>query len=290
MTTDTPSTFDSGDMRKVVGYDMTRAAATQVYEAAGIGPEELDVVELHDCFTANELISYEALRLTPEGTAEKFIVDGDNTYGGRVVTNPSGGLLSKGHPLGATGLAQCAELVWQLRGQAEQRQVEGARLALQHNLGLGGACVVTLYETSPMIDRRHIGHVLPAFTVPVEAGRLRFFAKATGNTDPVYIDEAAARDAGHPNLPVPPTFFFCLEMEQPNPAAMRELLGHRLPQPAAWRAALPLPRDGLCRRQAALRAAHRGHLRQEGRRARVRGARDARDQPARRAGRRADAA
>jgi acetyl-CoA acetyltransferase len=146
MTTDRPSTFDSGDMRKVVGYDMTRAAAAQVYEAAGIGPEALDVVELHDCFTANELISYEALQLTPEGTAEKFILDGDNTYGGRVVTNPSGGLLSKGHPLGATGLAQCAELVWQLRGQAEQRQVEGARLALQHNLGLGGACVVTLYE------------------------------------------------------------------------------------------------------------------------------------------------
>jgi acyl dehydratase len=76
-----------------------------------------------------------------------------------------------------------------------------------------------------MIDRRHIGHVLPAFTVPVEAGRLRFFAKATGNTDPVYSDEAAARDAGHPSLPVPPTFFFCLEMEQPNPAAVRELLG-----------------------------------------------------------------
>jgi acetyl-CoA acetyltransferase len=146
MTTDTPSTFESGDMQKVVGFDMTRAAATQVYESAGIGPEALDVVELHDCFTANELISYEALQLTPEGTAEKFILDGDNTYGGRVVTNPSGGLLSKGHPLGATGLAQCAELVWQLRGQAEQRQVEGARLALQHNLGLGGACVVTLYE------------------------------------------------------------------------------------------------------------------------------------------------
>ena len=146
MTTDTPSTFDGGDMRKVVGYDMTHAAATQVYEAAGIGPEAIDVVELHDCFTANELVSYEALQLTPEGTAEKFILDGDNTYGGRVVTNPSGGLLSKGHPLGATGLAQCAELVWQLRGQAEQRQVEGARLALQHNLGLGGACVVTLYE------------------------------------------------------------------------------------------------------------------------------------------------
>ena len=133
-------------MRKVVGYDMTVAAARQVYEDAGIGPEELDVVELHDCFTANELITYEALGLTPEGTAERFIVEGDNTYGGRVVTNPSGGLLSKGHPLGATGLAQCSELVWQLRGQADQRQVEGARLALQHNLGLGGACVVTLYQ------------------------------------------------------------------------------------------------------------------------------------------------
>ena len=146
MTTDTPSTFESGDMRQLVGYDMTVAAAQKVYEAAGIGPEELDVVELHDCFTANELITYEALGLTPEGTAERFIVDGDNTYGGRIVTNPSGGLLSKGHPLGATGLAQCYELVSQLRGTAEQRQVEGARLALQHNLGLGGACVVTLYQ------------------------------------------------------------------------------------------------------------------------------------------------
>ena len=146
MTTDTPSTFDQRDMRQLVGYDMTKAAAQRVYEAAGIGPDDIDVVELHDCFTANELITYEGLGLTPEGTAEKFIVEGDNTYGGRVVTNPSGGLLSKGHPLGATGLAQCAELTWQLRGQADQRQVEGARLALQHNLGLGGACVVTLYQ------------------------------------------------------------------------------------------------------------------------------------------------
>jgi acetyl-CoA acetyltransferase len=149
MTTDKASTFDSHDMRKLVGYDMTAAAARQVYEAAGIGPEDLDVVELHDCFTTNELITYEGLGLTPEGTAEKFILDGDNTYGGRVVTNPSGGLLSKGHPLGATGLAQCSELVWQLRGQADKRQVEGARLALQHNLGLGGACVVTLYQSLP---------------------------------------------------------------------------------------------------------------------------------------------
>lgn len=146
MTTDTASTFSSHDMRRLVGYDMALAASKKVYDAAGIGPEDVDVVELHDCFTANELITYEALGLTPEGTAEKFIVDGDNTYGGRVVTNPSGGLLSKGHPLGATGLAQCAELTWQLRGQADQRQVEGARIALQHNLGLGGACVVTMYE------------------------------------------------------------------------------------------------------------------------------------------------
>ncbi|KAA1172342.1 lipid-transfer protein [Marinobacter salinexigens] len=146
MTTDGPSTFESNDMMKLVGYDMTASAAELVYEHAGISPEDLDVVELHDCFTANELITYEALGLTPEGSAEKFIIDGDNTYGGRIVTNPSGGLLSKGHPLGATGLAQCYELVSQLRGTAEQRQVEGARLALQHNLGLGGACVVTLYK------------------------------------------------------------------------------------------------------------------------------------------------
>ena len=148
MTTDTASTFNSGDMRRVVGYDMSAAAARQVYESAGVGPEDVQVVELHDCFTANELITYEALGLAPEGGAEKFILDGDNTYGGRVVTNPSGGLLSKGHPLGATGLAQCAELTWQLRGQAGERQVEGARMALQHNLGLGGACVVTLYQAA----------------------------------------------------------------------------------------------------------------------------------------------
>jgi acetyl-CoA acyltransferase len=145
MATDFASTF-SGDMMTVVGYDMAKAAADQVYETAGIGPEDIRVVELHDCFTTNELLTYEVLGLTPEGTAEKFIADGDNTYGGRVVTNPSGGLLSKGHPLGATGLAQCAELVWQLRGQAEARQVDGATLALQHNIGLGGAAVVTLYE------------------------------------------------------------------------------------------------------------------------------------------------
>jgi acetyl-CoA acetyltransferase len=146
MTTDRPVAFEARDMREVVGFSMAKEAARQVYQAAGIGPQDVDVVELHDCFAHNELITYESLGLCPEGGAEKFVVDGDNTYGGRFVTNPSGGLLSKGHPLGATGLAQCTELVQQLRGQADKRQVEGARLALQHNLGLGGACVVTLYE------------------------------------------------------------------------------------------------------------------------------------------------
>ena len=146
MTTDSPVTFESRDMRDVVGTSMAKAAADQVYAAAGVGPQDIDVVELHDCFAQNELLSYEALGLCPVGGAEKFVNDGDNTYGGKVVTNPSGGLLSKGHPLGATGLAQCFELTHQLRGTAELRQVQGARLALQHNVGLGGACVVTLYE------------------------------------------------------------------------------------------------------------------------------------------------
>lgn len=145
MTTDFRSTFEAGSMLKAVGYDMSKSAAQQVYEQAGIGPQDIDVCELHDCFTANELVTYEALGFAPEGGAEKFIWDGDNTYGGKVVTNPSGGLLSKGHPLGATGLAQCTELVEQLRGLTGPRQVAGARLGLQHNIGIGGACVVTLY-------------------------------------------------------------------------------------------------------------------------------------------------
>ena len=148
MTTDFRSTFDAHDMMQVVGYDMTAAASKQVQEQSGIGIEDVDVVELHDCFAQNELITYEGLGLCPEGGAQKFIADGDNTYGGKYVTNPSGGLLSKGHPLGATGLAQCYELTHQLRGTAENRQVEGAKTALQHNLGLGGACVVTLYQAA----------------------------------------------------------------------------------------------------------------------------------------------
>jgi acetyl-CoA acetyltransferase len=145
MTTDYAETFTGRSMMSVVGYEMSKEAARQVYEAAGVGPDAIEVVELHDCFTPNELISYEALGLCPEGGAESYIRDGRNSYGGDHVTNPSGGLLSKGHPLGATGLAQCYELTRQLRGTADARQVEGARFGLQHNLGLGGACVVTLY-------------------------------------------------------------------------------------------------------------------------------------------------
>ncbi len=145
MTTDTASTF-GGSLISTVGFDMSRAAALKVYEDAGIGPEDVKVVELHDCFSTNEVLSYEALGLTAPGTAERMIEDGDNTYGGKYVVNPSGGLISKGHPLGATGLAQCAELNWHLRDEAGARQVEGARIALQHNIGLGGCCVVTLYE------------------------------------------------------------------------------------------------------------------------------------------------
>ena len=148
MTTDPETTFSKRSMIQLVGYDMAKEAAAQVYNSTGLGPEDVDVVELHDCFSTNELLTYEALGLTAEGTAERFIMDGENTYGGRVVTNPSGGLLSKGHPLGATGLAQCYELVNQLRGAADKRQVDGARVALQHNLGLGGACVVTMYRAA----------------------------------------------------------------------------------------------------------------------------------------------
>ena len=146
MTTDYTSSFEEKSDIKLVGYDMTRTAAEKVFEQSGLGPENVDVVELHDCFSANEMITYEALGLCPEGKAGEFVDSGAQTYGGRVVVNPSGGLISKGHPLGATGLAQCSELSWQLRGEAEKRQVEGAKVALQHNLGLGGAAVVTIYR------------------------------------------------------------------------------------------------------------------------------------------------
>ncbi|MGW4306338.1 lipid-transfer protein [Streptomyces californicus] len=144
MTTDTEESFASGSCVDAVGFPMSRAAARQVYAASGLGPDDLDVIELHDCFSVNELLTYEALGLCAVGESGKLVESGATTYGGRWVVNPSGGLISKGHPLGATGLAQAAELTWQLRGEAGARQVPGARTALAHNIGLGGAAVVTL--------------------------------------------------------------------------------------------------------------------------------------------------
>ncbi|HVX69755.1 MAG TPA: lipid-transfer protein [Mycobacteriales bacterium] len=146
MTTDMRSTFENNSAATLVGYDMSKEAARKVYEQAGIGPDDVQVIELHDCFSANELLTYEALGLCAEGEGGKLVDNGDTTYGGRWVVNPSGGLISKGHPLGATGLAQCAELTWQLRGDADARQVSGAKVGLQHNIGLGGAAVVTAYR------------------------------------------------------------------------------------------------------------------------------------------------
>jgi acetyl-CoA acyltransferase len=145
MATDKLEDFAMGPIG-MIGVGMSRRAARAVYEQAGLGPEDVQVIELHDCFSTNELITYESLGLCKEGEGGRLIDEDEVTYGGKWVVNPSGGLLSKGHPLGATGLAQCAELVWQLSGMAEKRQVEGARVGLQHNVGLGGACVVTLYR------------------------------------------------------------------------------------------------------------------------------------------------
>jgi sterol carrier protein 2 len=144
MATDFEDTFDS--LAGICGCGLSTAASRNVYEQSGLGPEDVDVVELHDCFSTNELLSYEALGLCEVGKGGEFVDSGANTYGGKIVVNPSGGLISKGHPLGATGLAQCAEMVWQLRGLAEKRQVEGAKIAMSHNIGLGGACVVTMYR------------------------------------------------------------------------------------------------------------------------------------------------
>ena len=151
MVTDMSSTFDeNADCMTIVGYDMSKEAARQAYEEAGISADEVDVCELHDCFSANELITYEALGFAEEGEGHQLVEAEATTYGGDgPVVNPSGGLISKGHPLGATGLAQCSELTWQLRGQADKRQVDGAKVALQHNIGLGGAAVVSVYRAAP---------------------------------------------------------------------------------------------------------------------------------------------
>jgi acetyl-CoA acyltransferase len=147
MVTDLTSTFEAKSAIAVVGADMSRTAAEQALEEAQTAIGEVDVIELHDCFSANELLTYEALGLAGEGEGHRLVEAQATTYGGEgPVVNPSGGLISKGHPLGATGLAQCSELTWQLRGTADARQVEGAAVALQHNIGLGGAAVVTVYK------------------------------------------------------------------------------------------------------------------------------------------------
>jgi sterol carrier protein 2 len=148
LVTDLPSAFEEDtDCMRIVGADMTRAAAARAYEEAGTTPEEVQVCELHDCFSTNELITYEALGFAAEGEGHHLVETRATTYGGTgPLVNPSGGLISKGHPLGATGLAQCAELCWQLRGDAGERQVPGASVALQHNIGLGGAAVVGVYR------------------------------------------------------------------------------------------------------------------------------------------------
>ena len=147
MVTDTPASFESRSAIGVVGAEMTRKAADAVYAEAGLSPDDVDVCELHDCFSANELITYEGLGFAAGGEGHKLVEAEATTYGGDgPVVNPSGGLISKGHPLGATGLAQCSELTWQLRGTADKRQVDGAEVALQHNIGIGGAAVVGLYR------------------------------------------------------------------------------------------------------------------------------------------------
>ncbi|KAI1820930.1 thiolase-like protein [Xylaria intraflava] len=161
--TDSPSLF-SKDSIDLVGIDMTRRAVKVAMEEAKVTPNDIQVCELHDCFSANEMIVIDALGLSESGKAHELVRQGGITYGGKVVINPSGGLISKGHPLGATGIAQCAELVWHLRGWANNREVQNTRFALQHNLGLGGAVVVTVYSrpdrgVAPKVDSVTIGKV-----------------------------------------------------------------------------------------------------------------------------------
>jgi sterol carrier protein 2 len=159
MSTDLESTFNSGSSMVLAGYDMSKNAARKAFSKTNYKPQDVDVVELHDCFTANEMMTYEALGLCAEGKGHELVERGDNTYGGKYVVNPSGGLISKGNPIGATGIAQCTELCWQLRGKADKRQVKDAKLALQHNIGLGGACVVSIYEMG-FTDTKKLKHKL----------------------------------------------------------------------------------------------------------------------------------
>ena len=138
--------------RDMLSPRISADSARDAYAAAGCGPQDLDVVELHDAFSIAELVYYEALGLCAPGDGAKLIRTGATSYGGRVVVNPSGGLLAKGHPVGASGAAQVAEIFWQLTGRADGRQVPGARLALSHVTGGGiagldhGACAVHIFE------------------------------------------------------------------------------------------------------------------------------------------------
>ncbi|XP_065057864.1 sterol carrier protein 2-like isoform X2 [Rhopilema esculentum] len=155
MVTDLPSSFGKSFI-DLSGYSMAKQAARQCYSSSGLSSTDVDLLEVHDCFSCNEMLMYEALGLCDEGKGGELIDKAEwitNTEGGelcllanRWVVNPSGGLESKGHPIGATGLAQCAEINWQLRGIAGKRQVDGARVGMQHNFGIGGAAVVTLYK------------------------------------------------------------------------------------------------------------------------------------------------
>ncbi|GFO03739.1 non-specific lipid-transfer protein [Plakobranchus ocellatus] len=158
MVTDLPSSFERSFI-DLSGYAMAQQAAAKCFSQTGLSPEEVDLFEVHDCFSCNELLMYEALGLCRPGKGVELVENSEwrtNKAGGELcymnkkwVVNPSGGLESKGHPIGASGLAQCTELVWQLRGQAGKRQVEGAKVAMQHNFGIGGAAVVTMYGAPP---------------------------------------------------------------------------------------------------------------------------------------------
>jgi sterol carrier protein 2 len=185
MATDLPNAFieEKSDCMKLVGFEMSQLAARKAFQKAGIKPQDVQVVELHDCFSANELITYEAIGLCEPGKAVDMVKNNDNTYGGKYVVNPSGGLISKGHPLGATGIAQCSELCWQLRGQADKRQVKNVKYALQHNIGLGGAAVVGIYrlgfpgsrnvpaESSAKSEASPLGSDLKAVTSQLKSGQ-----------------------------------------------------------------------------------------------------------------------
>ena len=155
MVTDTPSLFDRSAIN-LVGFGMSAQAARTALAEADVEAKDIKVCELHDCFSANELLTLDALGLCEPGKAHEMVRSGDITYGGRCVVNPSGGLISKGHPLGATGIAQCSELVWQLRGWANNRLVKGAGVALQHNLGLGGAVVCTVYQRADRMGNEEV--------------------------------------------------------------------------------------------------------------------------------------